>query len=238
MYSIYFNNRCIAVCSKHEQSLLDQNSVLFLPGTTEEFPKQSGPPAHADTSVHSGTHEHADTGLHKGLPALSDLPAFFQSSPQLTKLYVPTNNVEDTFNNLCTKLTSIQAGGGLVTNCRNEYLLIFRHGVWDLPKGKQESGEEIRQAALREVEEECGVHDLEIKEHICDTYHTYMLNDNFMLKCTHWYKMEYHGNGFDTLPQMEENIEKAVWIKKEDLPKYLKDTYPSIKEVFRIHDGQ
>lgn len=206
MYSIYFNNRCLAVCSSFDHSLKDPGAVIYSKGTDPE------------TSD------------------LSDLPALFQNSPQITKLYVPCSQEEITFNNLCTKLTSINAGGGLVTNKKGEFLLIFRHGFWDLPKGKQELYEDIRQAALREVEEECGVHGLEIKEHICDTYHTYMLNDKFMLKCTHWYKMVYVGNCPDTTPQMEENIERAIWVNKADLPKYLANTYPSILEVFRTHD--
>jgi 8-oxo-dGTP pyrophosphatase MutT (NUDIX family) len=105
--------------------------------------------------------------------------------------------------------------------------------MWDLPKGKQEPNEDIRQAALREVEEECGVHDLEIKEHICDTYHTYPFEGKLMLKCTHWYKMEYLGNGYETAPQKEESIERAIWVKLCDLPRYLEQTYPSILEVFK-----
>ncbi|MFA6334594.1 MAG: NUDIX domain-containing protein [Bacteroidales bacterium] len=201
MYSIYFNNRCLAVCSFREQLLNEPGAVLYSSGSESD---------------------------------LSDLPILFQNSPQLTKLYVPSDNEEATFKQLCTKFISIQAGGGLVTNRKGDYLLIFRHGVWDLPKGKQEPSEDIRQSALREVEEECGVHDLEIKEHICDTYHTYLLNGKFILKCTHWYKMEYPGNGLDTAPQTEEDIERAVWVKKEDLPKYLAHTYPSIKEVFAL----
>ena len=214
MYSIYFNNRCLAVCSNYEQSLNDPDGVLYIPGSRQET---------------------SDISDISDLSDLPDLPALFQNSPQLTKLYVPSNHEEVTFKQLCTKLTPIQAGGGLVTNSKGEYLLIFRHGVWDLPKGKQEENEDIRQAALREVEEECGVHDLKINEHICDTYHTYQLNDKFMLKCTHWYKMEYLGNGLDTAPQIEENIERAVWVKKEELPKYLTHTYPSILDVFRAH---
>lgn len=198
MQSIYFNNRCLAVCSLNEEVLSEPDAIIYSPGS---------------------------------FPELADLPNLFDNSPQITKLYIPSKNTESSFRQLSTKLTPICAGGGVVRNTKGEYLLIFRHGLWDLPKGKQEPAEDIRITALREVEEECGIHDLEIEEHICDTFHTYHRDDLFYLKCTRWYKMNYLGNGTHTVPQQEEMIEKAIWVSECDLPKYLTQTYPSIIEV-------
>ena len=48
-------------------------------------------------------------------------------------------------------------------NFKNEILLIYRNGVWDLPKGKIEFGESYEDAALREVAEETGVKNLYLK---------------------------------------------------------------------------
>ena len=49
-------------------------------------------------------------------------------------------------------------------NFKNEILLIFRNGVWDLPKGgKIEYNESYEDAALREVSEETGVKNLYLK---------------------------------------------------------------------------
>ncbi|MFA5849868.1 MAG: NUDIX domain-containing protein [Bacteroidales bacterium] len=250
MYSIYFNNRCLAVCSSSEQLLNDTDAVIFSPssnlvksGKTSKTVPQTGEilpllQDHTKGALHSSGSSDITPPIKLSQMDLSDLPALFQNTPNIRKLYIPSNQELVTFKRLCTKLTSIQAGGGLVTNNKGEYLLIFRHGVWDLPKGKQEPNEDIRQAALREVEEECGVHDLEIKQHLCDTYHTYQLNGKFMLKCTHWYKMEYLGSCPDTKPQTEESIERAIWVTQNDLPDYLSHTYPSIQEVFRVHAGQ
>ncbi len=243
MYSIYFNNRCLAVCSNSEQFLNDTDAVIFSPSSTHI---KSGKTGKAVQHLHNqNLKQHTADSTDIIAPPiqlsqmdLSDLPALFQKTPSIKKLYIPSNEESVTFKRLCTKLTSIHAGDGLVTNKMGDYLLIFRHGVWDLPKGKQEPNEDIRQAALREVEEECGVHDLEIKEHLCDTYHTYELNGKFMLKCTHWYKMEYLGSCPDTKPQTEESIERAIWVAQNDLPNYLSHTYPSIKEVFRVHAGR
>jgi 8-oxo-dGTP pyrophosphatase MutT (NUDIX family) len=44
----------------------------------------------------------------------------------------------------------IEAGGGLVLNSKGEFLVIYRNGIWDLPKGKLEKGEDFQTAALRE----------------------------------------------------------------------------------------
>ncbi|OFY38474.1 MAG: hypothetical protein A2X18_03095 [Bacteroidetes bacterium GWF2_40_14] len=230
MYSIYFNNRCLAVCSSSEHLLNDTDAVIFSPSSTNVKSCKK------DKAVTPSIQLTAPP-IQLSQMDLSDLPVLFQNTPNIKKLYIPTHQESVTFKRLCTKLTSIQAGGGLVTNCKGEYLLIFRHGVWDLPKGKQEPNEDIRKAALREVEEECGVHDLEIKEHLCDTYHTYEMNGKFMLKCTHWYKMEYLGSCPYTKPQTEESIERAIWVAPNELPEYLSHTYPSIQEVFRVHRG-
>src|ERR1043166_3932939 len=67
----------------------------------------------------------------------------------------------------------IEAAGGLVKNNKGEYLFIFRKGKWDLPKGKIDKGESVSAAAIREVEEECGVKKLSIRKELPPTYHTY-----------------------------------------------------------------
>ena len=49
---------------------------------------------------------------------------------------------------------------------------------------------------------------------------------------TSWYNMLYT-NPTDLTPQKEEDISKAAWVAKSSLPPFLKNTYPSILEVFR-----
>ena len=44
---------------------------------------------------------------------------------------------------------TVKAAGGLVTNKKGQILFIFRKGVWDLPKGKLDSGERLDTTALR-----------------------------------------------------------------------------------------
>ena len=131
----------------------------------------------------------------------------------------------------CSNFQEIPAGGGLVRNRDNKYLLICRHGIWDLPKGKQEPGEDIETCALREVEEETGLHNLQLGERICITHHTYQLFGQKILKHTYWYAMT-DDREEPLLPQQEEDISRAEWVEKERLPEYLEGTYPSIVEVF------
>jgi len=125
----------------------------------------------------------------------------------------------------------IPAGGGLVRNKEGKYLLIYRHNLWDLPKGKQEPGEDIAACALREVEEETGLHGLTLGERICITHHTYQLSGEKILKHTYWYHMTDERDEA-LLPQVEEDITRAEWVEKKNLPEYLEGTYPSIVEVF------
>lgn len=131
------------------------------------------------------------------------------------------------------KYLEVNAGGGLVINTKGEFLLIRRSGLWDLPKGHQEPGEDIGATALREVEEETGLKNLTLGDFICVTYHTYFRNERWHLKHTWWYRMTCTGAECDTVPQTEEGITEVRWVAKTDLAEFLQQTYPTIVEVFR-----
>jgi len=166
---------------------------------------------------------------------LEDIPHYFDKLTHISNVMVFGEagvSEEETFREVFSGLVRIEAGGGLVTNENGDYLLIFRNGKWDLPKGKQEEGEEISVTAVREVAEECGISGIQISNHICNTYHTFHRNGQFYLKCTYWYKMIYIGDCSAVKPQFEENIEQVLWVPENELQDYLHDTYPSIKEVF------
>ena len=131
----------------------------------------------------------------------------------------------------------IVAAGGLVENAAGECLMIYRRNCWDLPKGKQEPGEDIVTCALREVAEETGLSGLTAGDLICITHHCYIFQDVECIKHTWWYKMKCEG-GQEPVPQAEEQIEQARWIARQDLAPMLTNTYPSIREVFmRAYNG-
>jgi 8-oxo-dGTP pyrophosphatase MutT (NUDIX family) len=123
------------------------------------------------------------------------------------------------------------AAGGLVTNTNNEYLFIFRKGLWDLPKGHVEKKESIEDGAIREVTEECGICPLELGKLITTTYHTYYIKGKPILKYSYWYNMKYPGNQVP-IPQTEEGITKVIWAKPEEANLLLTKAFPSIGEVF------
>ncbi len=125
----------------------------------------------------------------------------------------------------------IEAAGGLVSNVQHQFLLIHRLGFWDLPKGKIEAGEQPREAAIREVTEECGIHDLKIVGELPSTYHTYTQHGKHMLKMTHWYRMEYAGKE-KLVPQTEEGISDIRWMDFASATKALENSYPAIRKVF------
>jgi 8-oxo-dGTP pyrophosphatase MutT (NUDIX family) len=129
----------------------------------------------------------------------------------------------------------IKAAGGVVFNEEGELLLIRRLGLWDLPKGKIEEGEDQRLAALREVHEECGLNFLGILKKMANTYHVYFLKGRWILKKTAWYKMIAWGD-ISVQPQLEEDITEVRWVKKEFLETPDFETYESLKELIQTID--
>lgn len=129
------------------------------------------------------------------------------------------------------KIPVAKAGGGLVYNDKGEVLFIFRNGKWDLPKGGIEKNEEIEDTAIREVEEETGVSGLKITEKLQKTYHIFKRNGRYKLKITYWYKMKTNFSGIPQ-PQEDEGIEKVAWLKPEEIPQALENSYENIKLLF------
>lgn len=126
----------------------------------------------------------------------------------------------------------IHAAGGIVADENDDVLMIFRYGCWDFPKGKVEEGEDWETAALREVEEETGLHGITLTEPLPNTYHTYLLHGTPILKITHWYAM--HAPQQSLTPQTEEDISQAVWVPREEVAERLSDSYLSLKELWTI----
>ena len=199
MHKIYFEKRCIIICSPDDQALADPNAVEF----------------HFGESINIHT-----------------LVAMFEASASLSRIYIPTDDVAGMYRRVCAEFREVDAAGGLVSNRRGDYLLIQRSGLWDLPKGHRDPGEDIEVTALREVREETGVDQLELRGLICVTDHCYLRGGVWHLKHTWWYDMLYT-DPVDLTPQREEDIARAAWVARSSLPPFLKNTYPSILEVFR-----
>ena len=87
------------------------------------------------------------------------------------------NNIEELWADFRNYFKNVEAAGGVVINPENKILFIHRLGKWDLPKGKIEKDESREVAAVREVEEECGISNLQLKDFLNATYHIYTERD-------------------------------------------------------------
>jgi 8-oxo-dGTP pyrophosphatase MutT (NUDIX family) len=129
------------------------------------------------------------------------------------------------------KFTLVEAAGGVVVNEKGEVLAIYRKKSWDLPKGKLDYNEAPESAAVREVREECGLKIVELNSFLMKTYHVYTEKKSDLLKKTHWFTMT-SDSSEKLSPQLEEKIEIARWMDKEEIEKvFMPDTYQSIREV-------
>lgn len=145
-------------------------------------------------------------------------------------IYLIGSDAESLFGLLRSRCKFIEAAGGRVRNASGQTLLIFRNGKWDLPKGKIDKGESPEEAALREVEEECGIGGLTIVRPLEPTFHTYIYNEKLVLKKTYWYEMRCTDKR-PLVPQTEEGITEVIWADAEKVKEAMRNTYRSIGEV-------
>ena len=126
----------------------------------------------------------------------------------------------------------VKASGGLVIAEKGQGLVIHRRGFWDLPKGKIESGEKKKQAAIREVMEETGVKGLKLEKKMITTYHTYRnVHKKRVLKKTYWYLMTAQKQKL--VPQAKEGINKAKWVNLDDFMSNKPKIFRNIKDIIQ-----
>ena len=142
-------------------------------------------------------------------------------------IFLNTSDIENLWKLFQQQFTLISAAGGKVRNEKSEILFIHRLGKWDLPKGKIEAGESVETAAVREVQEECGIENLTLGNQLANTYHVYPHKDKRVLKTTFWFEMTCSENE-NLVPQTEEGIEKVIWVDSKNLEEQLSNTYSSL----------
>jgi hypothetical protein len=127
-------------------------SPLFLTQTTDL----------ADETAFERSLIHA---LYRGKPKiLLNYIELLEKNKHHDGIIIQAENIKQLWRDFKSNYNYIKAGGGLVINPFGKILLIFRRGVWDLPKGKQDPGETLAQTAMREVQEETGLNDLKLIE--------------------------------------------------------------------------
>jgi 8-oxo-dGTP pyrophosphatase MutT (NUDIX family) len=157
------------------------------------------------------------------------------NSGSIPLYYILCDDAKAMLKKIKKSIMLIKAAGGLVKNKKGDYLFIYRNDKWDLPKGKLEKGEDAREGAVREVEEECGIAVDKCGKKIVITYHVYSLKGEPVLKKTWWYKMTYNGKA-KLKPQLEEGITDVRWLGKAKIATVTDNTFPSIMDVLAKED--
>lgn len=152
----------------------------------------------------------------------------------LNGIILLSNDLARDWGDFTSHFKLIKAAGGLVINDQNEFLFIYRGSHWDLPKGRIEINETAECAAIREVEEECGIEQLSLDRFLITTYHLFHQDNQDKLKETHWYLMKSNYKGKLT-PQFEEGITIAEFKNKAQTSKALENTYANIHLVFHAY---
>lgn len=171
------------------------------------------------------------SGRAKSLHAYLDL---MEKSQKYEAVAVYFDDVEQLFNDFSSLFKNISAAGGIVKNEKNEILFIYRRGFWDLPKGKIDEGESTEAAAVREINEETGIHNMVIEKFLTNTWHVYKLEKKKILKKTYWYLLKTTDS--ELIPQTEEDIEEAVWMTKESFLSEKRKVYGNILELLDLVD--
>ncbi len=174
-----------------------------------------------------------NTGLiykYESTRALHALVDIFYDLEEVKDFFLYHIDLDYLWKEFSSTFRTIEAGGGLVKNDKEQFLFIKRRGNWDLPKGKVDEGETMEETALREVKEECGITELTNGRMIAETYHTYKIGNEKILKKTVWFEMRYHGDN-SASPQEEEDITEIKWLKPSELDLIFDNTYASIIDV-------
>ena len=151
----------------------------------------------------------------------------------LNEILIHGEDLGQVFESFKSNFKYLEAAGGAVLNNKNELLFIYRLGKWDLPKGKIESGENPQQAALREVEEECGLDNLKIIKELSPTFHVYEHKGKRILKKTFWFEMTTKSENQTLTPQTEEGITHVTWLNHEKVKQAMENTYENIKIIVK-----
>ena len=165
------------------------------------------------------------TGNRKRLHNVIDM---MEKGNNYSRIILYSDNLKKLWKEFKSIHKKIRAAGGIVHDEKGFLLAIFRKGTWDLPKGKLKKGETIRDCAIREVEEECGVTNIILGKKTGTTYHVYREKGQKVLKKSIWFQMKTDNQ--QLTPQLEEGIKDAIWVDGDEfLNQY--DMYPNIRDI-------
>ena len=119
------------------------------------------------------------------------------------------------------------AGGVVVRRLRGRWWLAAirpngkPEGTWALPKGLIDRGEAGAATAVREVEEETGLH-ARLEEKLGDVRYVYTRGGERIFKVVSFFLLRYtSGRIGDLPPGMEREVADARWLPLDDAPRLL-----------------
>ena len=121
----------------------------------------------------------------------------------------------------------LSSGGVLVRRLRGRWMLAAIRpngkpdGVWALPKGLIDRGEQPDATALREVQEETGVA-AELVGKLGDVRYVYTRGGQRIFKIVSFYLLRYRSGRIDELdPSMRREVAEARWLPLDEAQKLL-----------------
>ncbi len=136
------------------------------------------------------------------------------------------------------ELPQMAAAGGLVLS-GGHALLIRKHHLWDLPKGKLSGDENPEDCALREISEETGLNPgfLTIRSPLCRSSYISFYSFGPVNKTVDWFLLDYAGNLTDPLsPELSEDIDLCQWVAACDLLKTVHTAREYLRPVWDVID--
>ena len=130
------------------------------------------------------------------------------------------------------KILRVRAGS-VILNHKNEILLIFRKGKWDLPKGKVSKKGKLLSVAINKSIEETGLKKKNLKLIKPLSKSSSVKKDGIILD--YWFLLEYEGKKLELKPQTEEGISDYRWVSKKDIIKYYPYFRKYVCEVLRYY---
>ncbi len=133
------------------------------------------------------------------------------------------------------ELPLMRAAGGLVLT-GGHALLIRKHHLWDLPKGKLDGDEQPECCALREISEETGLDSelLSIRAPLCRSSYISYYSYGPVNKTVDWFLLDYAGDTSDPLvPELSEDIDMCQWVACEKLMRTASGSRSYLTPVWR-----
>ena len=138
------------------------------------------------------------------------------------------------------ELPRMFAAGGLVL-CGGHALVIRKHRLLDLPKGKLDYLDEPYEiCALREISEETGLpaSSLSIRSPLCRTSYISYYRIGPVNKTVQWFLLDYDGDLSDPLqPDLQEGIDQAHWLPLDGLLEKMRASRPYLRPVRQAIEG-